>query len=430
MVSFSIEDFTHPDDMQKSREHQQLLLAGAIDNYSIEKRYLHKDGATVWASLTASLVTDIAGKPDFIVAVVQDITRRKRAEEALRKSELKLSRIFHCVPALITITTLAEGICIDINDAGLVLLGYRREEVVGHSLLELGIWEDPQLRQHMLRLLEDERMASDLEVRFRTKNGQILTVLFSAEMIEFDGNSYVLGIVTDITQRKQMAEEIAQLNADLTRRANELENANRELETFSYTVAHDLRKPLTVINGYCQIMREVCSKQFDNECFNYIQDSYEVTLRMNRLIDSLLNFSRAAHAELKRETVDLSSIAEEVAAELKLAEPGRVVLFRIAGGISVEGDANLLRAVVANLLGNAWKYTSERAEAVIEFGAGEMEGRRAVFVKDNGIGLDMAEAADLFSPFVAFQAANALEDSASGWLLLNGSSTVTGAGSG
>jgi len=179
----------------------------------------------------------------------------------------------------------------------------------------------------------------------------------------------------------------------------ELEDANRELEAFNYTVAHDLRKPLTVVNGYCQLIRELYGDILDEQCKCYLQEAYDGTLRMNRLIEALLNFSRMGHVEPRREMVDLSAIVHEVASELKLAKPGRQVTFMIADGVSAEGDANLLRVVLDNLLGNAWKYTGTRDEGIIEFGTTEVDGKPAYFVLDNGAGFDMADADKLFTPF-------------------------------
>jgi PAS domain S-box-containing protein len=328
-----------------------------------------------------------------------DITERKRAEEALRKSELKMSTIFHAVPALIGITTMAEGRCIDINEAGLRTLGYRREEIVGRSTLELGLWESRSERDRMIRLLEEQGYIRDLEITFRSKNGETFTGIFSAEPIDFEGEPYLLSIVNDITERKKMEKEITRLNADLAGQAAELGEANRELEAFNYTVAHDLRKPLTVINGYCQAIKALCNDSLDEACKGYLRETYDGTLRMNRLIDALLKFSSMAQVEPLRETVDLSAMAHEVAEELKLAEPERRVAFRIAEIVLVDGDANLLRIVLDNLLGNAWKYTGMRDEAVIEFGVTQFDGKQACFVRDNGAGFAMADAEKIFVPF-------------------------------
>src|SRR6185369_932333 len=168
------------------------------------------------------------------------------------------------------------------------------------------------------------------------------------------------GAANNITERKQAEEEIKRLNADLTERAAELEELNRDLETFNYTVAHDLRQPLNIVSGYSQAIKEFCGDMLDEQCRRFLQETHDSALRMNRLIDALLNFSSMARVKMHRETVDLSDMAHGAAEELKLAEPARRVTFRFADGLSAEGDPNLLRLVLSNLFGNAWKYTGTR----------------------------------------------------------------------
>ena len=206
--------------------------------------------------------------------------------------------------------------------------------------------------------------------------------------------------VKSLNDRLQSAyTDVARLNTDLAARAAELEAANLELEAFNYTVAHDLRNPLNVISSYCQMIKELYGDKLDEKCLHYIQLAYDGTLRMSQLIEALLNSSRLAHVELNRERVDLSSIFREVATELKGTEAARRVEIRIADGIVADGDANLLRVVLDNLLCNAWKYTAMREEAVIEFDATEIDGKPVYFVRDNGHGFDMADADKLFVPF-------------------------------
>ncbi|MBT1074708.1 hypothetical protein KJB29_05500 [Geobacter grbiciae] len=205
--------------------------------------------------------------------------------------------------------------------------------------------------------------------------------------------------IIDISTRRQLEERLDILHTDLAARATELVAANIELEAFNYTVSHDLRKPLTLINSYCQVVQELCGSKLDGQCRRYIDDMYESTLRMNRLIDTLLDFSRIAHVELRHEQVDLSTMAKNVAMGLKVTALDRRVTFRIPDGIVTHGDAALLRVVLDNLMGNAWKHTGNREEAVIEFGVTDSAGKPAFFVRDNGPGFDMALADKLFIPF-------------------------------
>jgi len=271
--------------------------------------------------------------------------------------------------------------------------------VIGRSAVELGLWEDPADREMMVRTLQQQGSVRDLEVRFRGRTGKTFVALLSVEQIEFGGESYMLAMANDITERKAMEEKIEMLNAKLATRAAELEEANRELEAYGYTVAHDLRKPLTVINGYCQAIMELCGQQIGEECMEYLHEAYEGTLRMNRLIEALLNFSRLGRREPVRDMVDISAIAREAAAELRRAEPERLVVFHIPEQLMVDGDANLLRVVIGNLFDNAWKFTGMREEGTIELGSTQLDGKQAFFVRDNGPGFEMADADRIFTPF-------------------------------
>jgi light-regulated signal transduction histidine kinase (bacteriophytochrome) len=198
------------------------------------------------------------------------------------------------------------------------------------------------------------------------------------------------------------------LNADLKQRAAELEDANRELEAFNFAVAHDLRKPLTTIIGYCQILRDLCADRLDEACNTYLHETYEGTWRMNRLIDTLLDFSRITRLEPHPKEIDFTVLAERVAVELKAAESQRRVRFQIGEGIRATGDESLMQVVLENLFGNAWKYTGGQKEGFIEFG--EIKGEVPVyFVRDNGSGFSMADADRLFIPFQRLPGSDGVE---------------------
>jgi len=185
----------------------------------------------------------------------------------------------------------------------------------------------------------------------------------------------------------------------LLRKLQLLTVQNSELEAFNATVSHDLCTPLTTINGYCQVLRELCSDQLDANAKEYLQGIYEGTLRMKELITSMLDFSRATQAAKHQETVDLSEMAGLVAKELKSATPKRRTAIRIGKGLTVSGDPGLWRSVLDNLIGNAWKHSAGREKTSIVFGQADLAGKPVYFVRDNGPGFDMAQADRLFLPF-------------------------------
>jgi signal transduction histidine kinase len=200
---------------------------------------------------------------------------------------------------------------------------------------------------------------------------------------------------TAIQQNRELLKARDELNAS----NDQLETTIKELESFSYTVSHDLRSPLTNIHGCCQVLLGMWSDRLDNDCLEFIRTIYGETQRMNQLIGTLLNFSRVTSGEINPVPVDLSDMANALAAGLRQGQPERQAIFRIADGIMVNGDSRLLMVVMENLLGNAWKYTGKKEAPVIEFGMTEVDGRPACFVRDNGAGFDMVKAGKLFVPF-------------------------------
>ena len=196
-----------------------------------------------------------------------------------------------------------------------------------------------------------------------------------------------------------MAERIDNTWKDLEHRSAELDAVNKELESFAYSVAHDLRAPLRAVDGFSQALVEDYGEQLDGEAKEYLGYLREGSQEMGRLIDDLLKLSRATRGEISREDFNLSQLTNEIVEDLRQSDPGRNVVTDIAPGVLVNADRRLLHAVMENLLGNAWKFTGKEEDAYIEFGAEHVNGKLRCFVRDNGVGFDMAYQNKLFAPF-------------------------------
>lgn len=211
------------------------------------------------------------------------------------------------------------------------------------------------------------------------------------------------GLVEDVTGRKRVEEELKThhvlLEEAVRARTEELEAANRDLESFSYSVSHDLRAPLRALDGFSAALLDEYLDRLDDQGRHYLDRIRSSAQRMGQLITDLLNLSRVGRRELIRDRVDVAALARAVATELLALEPGRRADLRIAEGMVARGDSHLLRIVLENLIGNALKFSSTRPDAVIEFGVETLGGERVYFVKDNGVGFDMAYVGKLFTPF-------------------------------
>jgi len=502
------EEIFPPEAARQFRENDLRVLAEGVPLQTVE--VLPQDNGIDHQSLVSKFfVPGLEGDPAYLAGVAFDITELKAAEQALRESEEKFSKIFDTAPAGITISTLSDGRFIDINREGERLSGFRRDEVVGRTAQEFYIWKDPAERARMIKDLQQEGTVRDREMTFHDKAGNLLSGLFSATVIDIQGKQHLLSIVSDITEHKKAEQDrtalliqletvlenivegviiadasgfvlamnkealalhgygsvekirrpldeyqdsfelfdlegqpvplaawplnrtlrgerfadyelrvrnketgswwiasysgssarsssdarvfnvvtvrdisvrkraeaaIETLNKELMERTIELEATNKELEAFNYSAAHDLRQPLNMIGSYCQAIKMKCGDLPTEEGREYLRLAYESTLRMDKLIGALLKFSQMGRIELHREPVDLSALARETAAMLRAAEPGRQVEFRVTDGIAAHADPGLVRVVLDNLLGNAWKFTALQLRPVIEFGATQADG--------------------------------------------------------
>ena len=306
---------------------------------------------------------------------------------------------------------------VNVSNYWLEHLGFERNEVIGRRVIDF-MTEASRRYVEEFTIPEYFRTGyvKDVPLQLIRKNGEVREVLLTATAERDERGEIVrsLAVMMDITDRKRAEEKIEILNINLAARAldlekanSELEAANQELEAFNYTVSHDLRSPLTCINGYCQILHEHSGERLDEQSRGFIDHIHAAAKRMDQLIGTLLNFSRLTRQDMEREAVDLSHLARAVTLDLKLRYPEHRVKLTIAEGMAVSGDGKLLRVVLENLLGNAWKYTGNCSDPMIEFGVQEQKGKMLYFIRDNGIGFDTGQERKLFNIFQRLD--NALE---------------------
>jgi PAS domain S-box-containing protein len=350
------------------------------------------------------------------------IAEREQAEQSLRKSEAQLQTIVESLGEGVAVSDL-KGQLVHFNRAALDLHGYASlDEIRRHmsefvdtfELSDMAGTVIPPDQWPFARVLRGEKL-HNWEVRIRRiQNADWHRIFNYGGTLVHDSNGQpLMAVVTvgDITERRRAAEEIRQLNADLERRVVErtaqLQVANNELEAFCYSVSHDLRAPLRSLDGFSQAVMEDCASTLDAEGLDNLRRIRAASQRMGHLIDDLLNLSRLTRVEITRKTVDLTRIAKEVVEEIRAGEPGRKVNIVIQEGLVAEADPRLLRIVLTNLIGNAWKFTTKRKDAHIEIGCKQEEGKTVFFVQDNGAGFDMAYATKLFG---AFQRLHSMEE--------------------
>jgi PAS domain S-box-containing protein len=374
------------------------ILAG--EQFTFESHQRRKDGSVFPVEATLSLVRLPAGPA--VLGLVRDITERKRAEEALRESEEKYRLLVE--NAREAIYVVQQGVIQFANRMTLELTGQREAELVGRSILDFTPPEDrAEVEAHHHRLLRGEITESQREYRLRGPGGTMLWLTVNTVRIHWKGQPATLNFASDITERRRAEEEIRQLNQTLEQRVKDrtaqLEEANKELEAFSYSVSHDLRAPLRAIDGFARILDEDYTARLDNEGRRLLGIICAEARRMGQLIDDLLAFSRMSRQQVEPEQIDMTALAQAVFDEHAAQALGRQLQFKAQPLPPALGDRALLRQALGNLISNAIKYTRPRAVAEIEIGGRTEGGENLYYVKDNGVGFDMRYVGKLFGVF-------------------------------
>jgi len=350
-------------------------------------------------------------------AAERELAERRLAERARSDSEARLQKVFKASPAALAVMT-TEGGFVEVNEALLRMFAARRDDIIGRTAPELGMWvRDEERRAFVERIRADGRV-QNLVVRMRRLSGEEFDMMLAVETMEVGGQTLMLAAGNDISievrmrkalqgeliERGRAEAEVRRLNEELERRVRDrtaqLEAANRELEAFAYSVSHDLRAPLRAIDGFSRILTEELAGRMSDSERNLFDRVCGGARRMGQLIDDLLSLSRINRAALRIERVDISALANDVLDALKQGDPDRTVEIVVQPQMTALGDRNLLRIALENLIGNAWKFTSHRDRPRIEIGCESLVGgKKACFVRDNGAGFDMDYADRLFSPF-------------------------------
>jgi PAS domain S-box-containing protein len=374
----------------------------------------HKDGHLYTEEMTITPVASRLGEITHYIAIKQDVTVRRQAEEELRQSELCFRALAENMLDLVAILD-RDGVIRYASPSHFSCNGFHPEDLVGRSAFDFVHPDDvASLRATFVARVESEGYSARTQYRFRHRDGSWRVVEGVARNLY--GDPSVQGVLVnsrDITERVQAEEEILSLNRQLEQRVRErtaaLEAANHELESFSYSVSHDLRAPLRSIDGFSEALLEDHAAQLDERGKYYLSRLRAASRHLLDLIGDLLQLSRVGRYELERRRVDLSALAAEVVAELREREPDRRVEVSLGAGLEVSADPTLLRQMLGNLLGNAWKYTGKKEGAHIELGSVDRDGERVYFVRDDGVGFDMTYAERIFESFQRLHSSNEFE---------------------
>ena len=335
-----------------------------------------------------------------ITAIVRDISERLRAEGARQEMQERYRQLVDNLPiGVFRNRPEPDGRFAEANPALAAMFDAASvEELLACPVRRL--YRDPAQRRRFSDKLLGEGAVLREELELVSLQGrEFIGAVTAVLKQDAGGERYFDGIIEDVTQLKAAEHAIHDLNDALVQRNAELETVNQELESFSYSVSHDLRAPLRAIDGFSQAVLEDYADKLDAAGRDALQRLRAAAQRMGMLIDDLLKLARVTRAELASDEVDLSALAKEVVDELRQREPQRVVEVSIHADMSARGDGRLLRVALENLLSNAWKFSAGSHPARIEVGMSEEAGERVYFVRDNGVGFDMAYAGKLFGAF-------------------------------
>lgn len=397
-------DLTHGDDLAKLERQVERLVSGEIISLTSEKRNIRGDGSVIWVRTIDTLILDHVGVPAGFITLLQDISQRKLIEVALSESEETARAVLNSFNESGMLID-PDGTVIEANDTFSRRVGVPAEQLRGRCIYDYFDAEVAESRRRRVNSLLESSDTGSIRFIDQRSNRWIENIVFPIRTSTGAVRRMVI-MGFDITERIETEQRLVQLADELAGRTAELEQANRrlqqsnsDLEAFAYTVSHDLKSPLELMKGCISIVLDDHGEIIDPEVRDLLARASDAGSRMQQLITDLLWFSRSNSLELRREPVNLSWLAGEVAARAVFPLPSPRPHVDIAEGLTAEVDESLMRVALENLIGNAVKFSRLREDAHIEFGAREEGSQLVYFVRDNGVGFEQEHAARLFEPF-------------------------------
>ena len=331
------------------------------------------------------------------VFVIHDISERKKAEADLKESELRFRNLFEYAPFPMWVYDLETLKFLEVNQPAISHYGFSRKEFLGMKITDIRPPEDID------KLLKDvderhSQVQTSNQWRHLLSNGKVIDVEITSHLIDFRGHKASLVISKDITEQKKSEEQIRKLNDELVINVRQLELTNNELESFSYSVSHDLRAPLRGINGYSTMLEEDYGEKLEDEAKRLLGNIRRNAHKMGLLIDDLLAFSRLGRKEVKTSRIDMEELVKDVISEIEHSTQHHAEV-KIHDLIDAFADISLLRQVWINLISNGIKYSGKKENPVVEIGSSMENSEVVYYVKDNGSGFDMKYAGKLFGVF-------------------------------
>ncbi len=387
-------------------EDRQNLLSGEMDTYSIEKRLKIENGSQNWVNITSSCLKSENGNPEYIIYVVEDITKKREIEEALKESEKNLNLVFNEIPSSIAISKMEDRTYTKVNRGFSEIFEYSLEESLGKTAGDLDLFVNPEAKEKIIEQLIERNTVKNQEVLLKTKSGKNVTGLLSAITLNLNGKSHVLTVIDDITERKQASDQIKQYAEELENNAHNLDALNKSLAESNATkdklfsiISHDLRSPFEPLLGMSTLLNDSAEELSVDEVKEYSSRINNSVKKLYELVENLLQWTAVSSKRIEpvKEEFNITRLVEENIELHRLKAKQKDITLRknFSKDFDVFADANMINTVLRNLISNAVKFSNP--EGIVTISAEEEGAFVRVTISDGGIGIREEDLQHIFS---------------------------------